>query len=65
MANNKEPNVWISTLKLVAGACALIGLVWLALLMAEKYPPDAPSASTSKPTSDWGIANDSPIRSNR
>jgi hypothetical protein len=65
MAPHKEPRIWLTALKLAGGACALIGLVWLALGYAESIQSSQPAATSPKPTADWGIANDSPIRNKR
>jgi hypothetical protein len=65
-ARNKEPNLWVTVLKLAAGAAALAGLVWLALWYVDTYSASKPMAPPPlKPKMDWGIANDSPIRNNR
>jgi hypothetical protein len=76
MKQNDEPAVWVTVIKLLIGAVALIGGVGLALWWAEKRPEYSPAleqakeearASSPKSGSDksWGIATDSPIRNNR
>ncbi|WP_296511207.1 hypothetical protein [Rhodoferax sp.] len=65
MASDKEPGVWLTVLKLVLGAAALIGLVWGALWYLEKYGSGPEMNPSLKPKMDWGIANDSPIPSRR
>nr|WP_315465758.1 hypothetical protein [uncultured Rhodoferax sp.] len=65
MANKKDPDLWPTVLKLVAGACALIGIVWAALWYVDKYGVGQTLAPPVKPTADWGIVTDSPIRNNR
>ena len=76
MENNKEPSVWITFIKLVAGAAVLIGGVGLALWWASKQPVYSPALEQAKEeakatspksvsTDSWGIVNDSPIRNRR
>ncbi len=63
MEKDNEPKLWLTVLKLVAGAAVLIGGVggalWLAS-KAEKTDTAVPQSSTG-----WGISNDSPLRGNR
>jgi hypothetical protein len=65
MASDKEPNVWLTVLKLALGAAALAGLVWAALWYLDNYGDGPPMTPPLKPKMDWGIANDSPIPSRR
>jgi hypothetical protein len=63
MKKNNEPKLWVTVLKLVAGAAILIGGVGGALWLAsksEKTDTGVPQSNTG-----WGISTDSPIRSNR
>ena len=59
----KEPNVWVTAIKLVIG---LIVLIWgtgaVLDYFAQNFTPEAPKAGGSM---DWGIARDSPIPSKR
>jgi hypothetical protein len=76
MKQDEEPAVWVTVIKLVIGAVVLIGGVGLALWWAAQRPEYSPAleqakeearASSPRSGSDksWGIATDSPIRSNR
>ncbi|BDT71514.1 hypothetical protein os4_10410 [Comamonadaceae bacterium OS-4] len=65
MPAKKEPKLWLTILKLVIGAVALVSLVWFSLSFLSGYTDDAPGAPTTKSKMDWGIANDSPIPSRR
>lgn len=70
----KEPNVWVTTLKLVIGALLIIGGVGFALWMAAQGPVHSPALEQAKrdvqanaPNStsrdgSWGISKDSPVR---
>ena len=71
--DDKEPNVWVTALKLVVGAALIIGGVGFALWMAAQgsgYSPalqqalEEVKAKSPKPTNDssWGISKDSPVR---
>ncbi len=63
MDDDKEPELWVTVLKLVIGAVVLIALIGLGLYYTAKfntYEPEAPPPDTS-----WGISKDSPIRNNR
>lgn len=63
MSDDKEPKLWVTALKLAAGAVVLLVLVGLALYYSAEfstYSPDVPQSDQS-----WGITKDSPIRSNR
>lgn len=71
--DDKEPNVWVTALKLVLGAAAIIGGVGFALWMAAQGPVYSPALEQAKEevrakspnsTSDssWGISKDSPVR---
>lgn len=64
MASDKEPKLWLTILKLALGAAAIAGLVWLLLWYAANYGGESMTPPL-KPKADWGIVNDSPIRSNR
>ena len=71
MKDDEEPKVWITFIKLVAGAAVLIGGVGLALWWASERPVYSPAleqakeAAQSVSTDSWGIVNDSPVRNNR
>ncbi len=65
MANDRNPKIWRILLKLVVGAVVLWGLVWFALWYADKYGDTQLMNPPLKPSMDWGIVNDSPIRNNR
>lgn len=75
MKQAEEPKVWITVVKLLLGAAALIGGVGLALWFAAQGPVHSPALEaaqkqtgyTSQPSSgaSWGIAGDSPIRPKR
>ena len=61
--DNEEPKLWVTVTKLVIGALVFLVLVGLGLYYTAKYntyEPEAPPPDTS-----WGIAKDSPIRSQR
>jgi hypothetical protein len=75
LGDEKEPNVWITTLKLVVGAAVIIGGVGFALWMAAQGPAYSPALeqakeevraksqdSSSGDSSSWGISKDSPVR---
>lgn len=62
MKKSKEPRLWLTVLKLVLGALALIGLVGLALWYAAQWEQDAPAPASRN---SWGIVGDSPIRNQR
>lgn len=70
-----EPKVWVTTVKLLAGAILLIGGVGLALWWAAQGPVRSPAleqaleavrAKSPKQSSgdggSWGISKDSPVR---
>lgn len=76
MEPDKEPKVWVTFIKLVAGAAVLIGGVGLALWWASQRPAYSPALEQAKEaakatspksvsTDSWGIVNDSPIRNKR
>ena len=66
MKKDKEPNVWITTLKLVLGGAAIIGGVGFVLwYVAETQDLADPAKPAPTPERSWGIANDSPIRPKR
>lgn len=58
----KEPNVWVTALKLLIG---LIVIIWgtgaVLDYFGRNFTPEAPASSGM----DWGIARDSPIPSKR
>ena len=72
--DEKEPNVWVTALKLVVGATLIIGGVGFALWMAAQGPGYSPALeqaqeavrakSTKTPSneSSWGISKDAPVR---
>lgn len=72
--DEKEPNVWVTALKLVVGALVVIGGVGFALWIAAQGPAHSPAQDqaqqevwqqTPKPPTDsssWGISKDSPVR---
>lgn len=75
MDDDGEPKLWVTVLKLVLIAAALIGAVWLALWYASQMPVSSPALeaaqqevreknpnSNSSAGHSWGIAKDSPIR---
>lgn len=77
MDENGEPSAWLTALKLLLIAAALIGGVGLALWLASQMPASSPaleasqqevqqknssSGTSSSPSKSWGIAKDSPIR---
>ena len=64
--DEKEPNVWITALKLVLLVAVIIGAVGLALWYAAHLQRfDDPSKPPVTPASSWGIVNDSPISPRR
>lgn len=63
MEDDKDPKFWITVLKLVIGAIALIAFFGLGLYFTAKYNTYAPEGPP--PDSSWGISNDSPIRNKR
>lgn len=76
MKDDPEPKVWVTFIKLIAIAAALIGGVGLALWWASQRPVYSPALEQAKeaakatspksvPTDSWGIVNDSPIRNKR
>ncbi len=66
MKEHKEPNVWVTALKLVLLGAAIIGAVGLALMyVAHLQRFDDPSKPPVTPASSWGIVNDSPLRPSR
>ena len=71
--DDKEPNVWVTALKLVVGAVLIIGGVGFALWMAAQGPGYSPALEQAKEAvrakspnstgdSSWGISKDSPVR---
>lgn len=63
MDDDKEPKFWITVLKLVLGAIALIAFFGLGLYFTAKYNTYTPEGVP--PDGSWGISNDSPIRKHR
>ena len=64
MKQGKEPKFWVTLVKLVLWAAALIILIGLGLYFSAKYSTYAPpSPDYSGP--QWGISKDSPVRSSR
>ena len=63
MKKNKEPKLWLTVLKLLAGAAVLIGGVGAVLWWASQ----SENSDTRTPQSNigWGISSDSPLRSKR
>ena len=62
----KEPNVWITALKLVLLVAVIIGALGLALRYAAHLQRfDDPGKPPDKPASSWRIVNDSPISPKR
>ena len=71
---SKEPNIWVTALKLVIGALVIVGGVGFALWMAAQGPTHSPAQDQAqqevwkespKPPTDsssWGISKDSPVR---
>ena len=61
-----EPPLWLTVLKLLAGAIVIIGLTGLALWyvddLQQREPQRDPAVSAKM---DWGIARDSPLRPQR
>jgi hypothetical protein len=72
--NDEEPEVWVTVVKLVAGALLLIGAVGLALWLAAQGPMNSPaleqaqqevrakSPNSTSSDGSWGISKDSPLR---
>jgi hypothetical protein len=62
-----EPKLWVTVLKLLAIAVALIGGTGLALWYVDKMQvhDQPPGLSTGNTGPDWGIAGDSPLRNRR
>lgn len=71
--DDKEPNVWVTALKLVVGATLIIGGVGFALWMAAQGPGYSPALEQAKEAvrskspnstnnSSWGISKDAPVR---
>ena len=61
----KETPVWWTALKIIALLAALIAGVGLALWAAGQKQQSVDQPAVSAPSQGWGIAGDSPIRSNR
>lgn len=60
MADDKEPKFWVTVLKVVAGALAIIVVLGLGLYFTAKYNTYAPEGLP--PDDSWGIAKDHPVR---
>lgn len=56
-----EPKVWVTALKLILIAAALIGGVGLALWYAKDMETGTPEPAKDQ----WGISHDSPLRMKR
>jgi hypothetical protein len=56
-----EPKVWVTALKLILIAVALIGGVGLALWYAKDMETGMPEPAKDQ----WGISHDSPLRMKR
>jgi hypothetical protein len=54
MASDKEPNVWLTVLKLALGAAALAGLVWAALWYLDNYGDGPPMTPRSRAAAKAG-----------
>ena len=68
--DDDETPLWLTVLKLLAIAVALIGGTGLALwyvdqLQARQQPALGSGAGTGNGSSGWGIIGDSPLRSKR
>lgn len=63
MPDENEPKFWVTVLKVVAGAVAIIVVFGLGLYFSAKYDTYAPEAPP--PDDSWGIAKDHPIRHRR
>ena len=59
---NDEPKTWVTALKLVVGAIAIIGGVGLVLWYAKDWDN---GAAKLPPQDQWGISHDSPLRMKR
>lgn len=63
MDDDKEPELWVTVVKLVVVVVVLIVLIGLGLYYTARfntYEPDGPAPDTS-----WGISKDSPIYKKR
>jgi cytoskeletal protein RodZ len=66
LKEQKEPNVWITALKLLLLVAVIIGGVGFALWYAERAQRfDDSSKPPVTPANSWGIVNDSPISPKR
>jgi hypothetical protein len=63
MDEDEEPKLWVTVLKLVAGAIVLIVLVGLGLYYTAKF--DTYKPAEEPPDTSWGITKDSPIHKKR
>ncbi|GAB4400167.1 MAG: hypothetical protein OHK0048_14940 [Rhodoferax sp.] len=61
--DDKDKKLLITAIKLTLGIVVFLILVGLGLYYTAKFQTYAPPEQP--PKADWGIANDSPIRSNR
>jgi hypothetical protein len=75
MVKDDKPKVWLSALKIVAGAALLIGTIGFALWYANQLPVSSPALeqaieevrqknpdAPSNSSNSWGISKDSPVR---
>jgi hypothetical protein len=63
MKDDKEPKLWVTVLKLIAGGLIFMALVGLGLYYTAKFNTYDPGLEESDKS--WGISKDSPIPSNR
>ncbi len=63
MSDNKDPKFWVTVVKLVLGAVAVITFFGVGLYFTAKYNTYEPQGAP--PDGSWGISKDSPIRSLR
>lgn len=59
MDDDKEPDLWVTVLKVVVAVVILIVLVGLGLYYTAKFNTYDPKGSA--PDTSWGISKDSPI----
>jgi hypothetical protein len=75
MAQDNEPNTWVSALKVIFGIAVMVGTIGFALWYASQQPEYSPALeqaievvnqksanSASSSSKSWGIAKDSPVR---
>ncbi len=63
MPDDKEPEFWVTVLKVVAGALAIIVIFGIGLYLTAKYNTYAPESPP--PDDSWGISKDHPVRDKR